>query len=84
MYPAFYALYVSRERRSAVQAMQFSNGLSDPVGLWIGHLLFDTIFAILSSTIIIIIFAAASDQFHGLGLFVSAIGMNYSVKLISC
>lgn len=69
VYPAFYALYVSRERRSAVQAMQFSNGLSDPVGLWIGHLLFDTIFAILSSTIIIIIFAAASDQFHGLGLF---------------
>ncbi|KAK0217586.1 hypothetical protein EDD85DRAFT_990713 [Armillaria nabsnona] len=69
VYPAFYALYVSRERRSAVQAMQFSNGLSDPVGLWMGHLLFDTIFAIISSTIIIIIFAAASDQFHGLGLF---------------
>ncbi|KAK0481451.1 hypothetical protein IW261DRAFT_1075379 [Armillaria novae-zelandiae] len=68
VYPAFYALYVSRERRSAVQAMQFSNGLSDPVGLWIGHLLFDTIFAVLSSTIIIIVFAAASNQFHGLGL----------------
>lgn len=69
VYPAFYALYVSRERRSAVQAMQFSNGLSDPMGLWLGHILFDAILAFISSTIIIIIFAAASDQFHGLGLF---------------
>ncbi|KAK0209024.1 hypothetical protein DFS33DRAFT_1372220 [Desarmillaria ectypa] len=78
VYPAFYALYVSRERRSAVQAMQFSNGLSDPVGLWIGHLFFDTIFAIISSTIIIIIFATASDQFHGLGLLlISVSGLSW-------
>ncbi|KAF9004918.1 P-loop containing nucleoside triphosphate hydrolase protein [Hymenopellis radicata] len=65
VYTAFYALYVSNERRSAVQAMQFSNGLSDPIGLWLGHLAFDVIFSIISASVIIIIFAAASNQFTG-------------------
>ncbi|KAI0066620.1 P-loop containing nucleoside triphosphate hydrolase protein [Artomyces pyxidatus] len=69
VYTAFFSLYVSRERRSSVQAMQFSNGLSNPVGLWLGHVLFDSMFVLLSSTIIIIVFATASNQFHGLGFF---------------
>ncbi|KAF7302390.1 hypothetical protein HMN09_00872700 [Mycena chlorophos] len=69
VFPAFFALYVSKERRSSVQAMQFSNGLHNPVGLWLGHLMFDTIFTVIMSTIVIIIFAAASNQFHGLGFF---------------
>ncbi|KDR85825.1 hypothetical protein GALMADRAFT_274642 [Galerina marginata CBS 339.88] len=68
LYPAFYALYVSKERRSSVQAMQLSNGLTNPIGMWLGHLLFDMIPSILLSTIIIIIFSAVTDQFHGLGL----------------
>lgn len=67
VYPAFFALYVSRERRSSVQAMQLSNGLSDPIGLWLGHLMFDTISSVFLTTIIVIIFAATSNQFHGLG-----------------
>ncbi|VDB86266.1 unnamed protein product [Peniophora sp. CBMAI 1063] len=67
VYPAFFSLYVSRERRSSVQAMQFSNGLSNPVGLWLGHAMFDSIFVVIVATIITIIFAAASNQFHGLG-----------------
>ena len=71
MYPAFFALYVSKERRSSVQAMQLSNGLSDPIGLWLGHLMFDTVFSVILTTIIIIIFAAASNQFHGIGEMVS-------------
>ncbi|KAJ3739785.1 hypothetical protein DFH05DRAFT_1530053 [Lentinula detonsa] len=69
VYPAFFAIYVSKERRSGVQAMQFSNGLSNTAGLWLGHLLFDWIFSIISATVIIIVFAAVSNQFHGLGLF---------------
>ncbi|KAJ7655360.1 hypothetical protein B0H17DRAFT_1099089 [Mycena rosella] len=69
VYPAFFAMYVSKERRSSVQAMQFSNGLHNPTGLWLGHLLFDTIFTLITSTIIIIIFATVSHQFHGLGFF---------------
>ncbi|KAJ7447207.1 hypothetical protein FB451DRAFT_1343436 [Mycena latifolia] len=69
VFPAFFALYVSKERRSSVQAMQFSNGLHNPVGLWLGHLMFDTIFTLIMATIVIIIFAAVSNQFHGLGFF---------------
>ncbi|CAA7266935.1 unnamed protein product [Cyclocybe aegerita] len=68
VYPAFYALYVSKERRSSVQAMQLSNGLTDPIGLWLGHLMFDTISVVILSTIITIVFAlAASNQLQGLG-----------------
>ncbi|KAJ8084935.1 hypothetical protein PM082_003712 [Marasmius tenuissimus] len=65
VYPAFFAVYVSKERISAVQAMQFSNGLTNTAGLWLGHLMFDSIFSVISSTIIVIIFATASNQFHG-------------------
>ena len=50
--------------------MQFSNGLTDTIGLWLGHLMFDVIWSILLSSIIIIIFAAVSNQFHGLGFLV--------------
>ncbi|KAH8094651.1 P-loop containing nucleoside triphosphate hydrolase protein [Cristinia sonorae] len=70
VFPAFFSLYVSKERRSSVQAMQFSNGLANPVGLWLGHLLFDTIFCVIAATLIIVIFAAtAGSHFHGLGFF---------------
>ena len=51
--------------------MQLSNGLADPIGLWLGHLMFDLIFSVSAATIIIIIFATAATQLHGLGLFVS-------------
>ena len=52
--------------------MQLSNGLTDPVGLWIGHLMFDTIAVVIASTVIIIVFAAVTpDAFAGLGFFVS-------------
>ena len=51
--------------------MQLSNGLADPVGLWLGHLMFDLIFGIVAVTVIIIVFAVATTQLHGLGLFVS-------------
>ena len=72
VYPAFFSLYVAKERRSAVQAMQLSNGLADPVGMWLGHLLFDSAFGVVAATLIAIVFAAASNQFNGLGFFVSA------------
>ncbi|KAK7049037.1 hypothetical protein R3P38DRAFT_3307634 [Favolaschia claudopus] len=69
LYRAFFALYVSKERRSSVQAMQFSNGLHNPVGMWLRDLAFDSIFTVIMATIVIIVFAAASNQFHGLGFF---------------
>jgi ATP-binding cassette subfamily A (ABC1) protein 3 len=72
VYPAFFSLYVAKERRSSIQAMQLSNGLTNPIGLWLGHLMFDMIISIFLSTVIIIIFATVTDQFHGLGLLVSS------------
>ncbi|KAI0658358.1 P-loop containing nucleoside triphosphate hydrolase protein [Cubamyces menziesii] len=69
VYPAFFSLYVAKERRSSVQAMQLSNGLSDPIGLWLGHLLFDSVVGVINATLIVVIFAAATNQFHGLGFF---------------
>lgn len=69
VFPAFFSLYVSRERRSSVQAMQLSNGLADPIGLWLGHLIFDSAVSIIIASVIIIVFANVSNQFHGLGFF---------------
>ncbi|TDL17229.1 P-loop containing nucleoside triphosphate hydrolase protein [Rickenella mellea] len=66
VYPAFFALYVANERRSSVQAMQLSNGLSNPVGLWLGHLMFDSIFTVVIATIIVPLLAFTSNQFNGL------------------
>ena len=50
--------------------MQLSNGLADPVGLWLGHLMFDSILSIISATILVIVFAVTSKVFAGLGYFV--------------
>ncbi len=63
-------MYVSHERRSSVQAMQLSNGLANPAGLWLGHLIFDTIVGTIISLVVIIVFVAVSGQFHGPGLLV--------------
>ncbi|CAE6439054.1 unnamed protein product, partial [Rhizoctonia solani] len=67
LWPAFFVLYVSAERRSSVQAMQLSNGMT-PAGLWLGHLLFDLPWVVLISTLVTIIFAAVTSQFYALGV----------------
>lgn len=80
IYPAFFALYVSRERKSAVQEMLMSNGLSDPIGLWLGHLMFDTITVVILSTIIIVVCAAAAGPaFAGLGFLVGSPSTHFGV-----
>jgi len=70
VYPAFFSLYVSRERRSSVQAMQLSNGLANPVGLWLGHLMFDSLFTVFIATVIVTVFSTVSNKFHGPGFLV--------------
>jgi hypothetical protein len=78
-------MYVSRERRSSVQAMQFSNGLSNPVGLWLGHIMFDATKVIIISTVIIIVYAvAAKQQLHGLGFLVRIYSLHELVVLKPC
>lgn len=70
VFPAFSALYVARERQSAVKTMQLSNGISNPVGLWCGHLLFDSISTLVMATLVVVLFATLSNQFYGLGILV--------------
>ena len=78
MFPAFFTLYVAQERRSSVQAMQFSNGLSNPAGLWLGHLMFDSILSVVAATILAIVFAVTSTLFTGLGYFVGRLSVRSS------
>ncbi|KAG8734716.1 hypothetical protein FRC10_011502, partial [Ceratobasidium sp. 414] len=68
LWPAFFVLYVSAERRSSVQAMQLSNGMT-PAGLWLGHLLFDLPWVVLIATIVTVVFGTATSQFYALGAF---------------
>ena len=87
VFPAFFTLYVSKERRSSIQAMQMSNGLTDVTGLWLGHLMFDAMFSTLAATIVIIVFATVTSQFQGLGLFVSCgllIKINTNDQIVAC
>lgn len=42
---------------------QYSNGAS-PLGVWLGHLLFEMPAILFASTVIIIIFAVATSQFN--------------------
>ncbi|KAG9044141.1 hypothetical protein FS842_001568 [Serendipita sp. 407] len=69
VFPAFFTLYVTKERRSSVQAMQLSNGIANPASLWLGHLLFDGMFGIVISIIISVVFSVVSKQFSYLGLY---------------
>jgi len=50
--------------------MQLSNGLANPVGLWLGHLMFDSLFSIFIATVIVVVFSTVSDKFHGPGFLV--------------
>ena len=43
--------------------MQLLNGIVDLVGLWLGHLIFDSLFTIFIATAVVIIFSAVTDYF---------------------
>ncbi|KDR85851.1 hypothetical protein GALMADRAFT_389530 [Galerina marginata CBS 339.88] len=68
VFPAFFTLYVAKERHSSVQAMQLSNGLSNPLGLWLGHLMFDSMFTVIVATFIAIVYSLLGNKFQGVGL----------------
>ncbi|KAM5346458.1 hypothetical protein ACJ41O_009463 [Fusarium nematophilum] len=66
VYPAFFALYPSNERRRFVRGLQYSNGVR-PFPLWIAYLLFDLIIVLLSSAIATAIWAGVSNIWFQLG-----------------
>ncbi|KAK9467174.1 hypothetical protein V1512DRAFT_262126 [Lipomyces arxii] len=65
-FPAFAALYPTMERLHHVRALHYSNGLR-VVPLWTAYLLFDTALVLVSSVVCIIIFAATTPYWYGLG-----------------
>lgn len=60
-YPAFFALYPTRERLLHIRALQYSNG-ARPVPLWLAYLSFDWLNVLITSAIMIIILAASSPD----------------------
>ncbi|KAJ7137890.1 hypothetical protein C8R44DRAFT_975855 [Mycena epipterygia] len=68
VFPAFFALYPAKERHSSVKTMQLSNGISNPIGLWLGHLMFDSISIFIVATLVVVLVSKLSQQFFGLGI----------------
>lgn len=65
-YPAFFALYPTLERVRNIRGLEFSNGVRS-LSLWLAYGTFDLIPVILSSAIIIGIFAVASSVWYHVG-----------------
>jgi hypothetical protein len=70
-YPAFFALYPSRERIRNIRAMKYSNGVRS-FALWFSYLAFDWLVTLIVSAVIAIVFSGTvSSAWFGLGyLFV--------------
>ncbi|KAK0383854.1 hypothetical protein NLU13_9765 [Sarocladium strictum] len=63
LYPAFFALYPSNERRRFVRSLQYSNGVR-PFPLWISYLIFDFIFVLVSAALVTAIWVGMSDIWY--------------------
>ncbi|KAI5464803.1 hypothetical protein BGZ63DRAFT_378729 [Mariannaea sp. PMI_226] len=66
VYPAFFALYPSMERRRFVRGLEYSNGVR-PFPLWVAYLLFDFTIALVSSAIVTAVWAGVSQIWFHLG-----------------
>lgn len=56
--------------------MQLSNGIANPASLWFGHLMFDGMFGVVVSIVVVVAFSKVSTQFSYLPLFVSSLAFN--------
>lgn len=63
VYPAFFALYPSSERRRFVRALEYSNGVR-PFPLWMAYLVFDFIIVLLSAAVVTALWAGISDIWY--------------------
>lgn len=66
VYPGFFALYPSTERRGYVRGLQYSNGVR-PLPLWMAYLAFDFSIVLVSSAIAFALWAALSDIWYHVG-----------------
>lgn len=63
VYPAFFALYPSNERRRFVRALEYSNGVR-PFPLWMAYLVFDFIIVLVSAGIVTAMWASLSNVWY--------------------
>ncbi|KAJ6782347.1 hypothetical protein PWT90_08102 [Aphanocladium album] len=66
VYPAFFSLYPSSERRRFVRALQYSNGVR-PLPLWLAYLGFDFIVVLVSTGIVTALWAGLSSAWYNIG-----------------
>ncbi|KAJ1330980.1 ATP-binding cassette subfamily A (ABC1) member 3 [Microdochium nivale] len=89
LYPCFFALYPTYERRSQVRALQFSNGVR-PLPMWLAYLIFDLTFVLVIAAVCTALMATAANWFSIGHVFlvlvlygIVAIEIVYLVTLIS-
>ncbi|KAJ3473387.1 hypothetical protein NLG97_g10330 [Lecanicillium saksenae] len=66
VYPAFFSLYPSSERRRFVRALQYSNGVR-PLPLWLAYVVFDFIVVLVSTGIVTALWAGLSSAWYNIG-----------------
>jgi ABC-type multidrug transport system ATPase subunit len=89
-YPGFFSLYPTVERTRNIRGLEYSNGVRS-LPLWLAYLTFDFMIVLASSTLSVIIFAAASSAWYHVGyLFVifllfglASILLSYVVSLFA-
>lgn len=76
-FPAFFALYPTVERLRNVRALHYSNGVR-ALPLWLAYTAFDFISVLIISTVVMIIWAAATSGWYNLG-YLFAVLMLYGL-----
>ncbi|KXJ96082.1 hypothetical protein Micbo1qcDRAFT_217882 [Microdochium bolleyi] len=89
LYPCFFSLYPTYERKSQVRALQFSNGVR-PLPLWLAYLIFDFTFVIIIAAACTALMSMAANWFSIGHIFlvlvlygIVAIEIVYLITLIS-
>ncbi|KAK9774832.1 hypothetical protein SCAR479_08387 [Seiridium cardinale] len=90
VYPAFFCLYPTYERRSKVRALQYSNGIRG-LPLWLSYMMFDMIFVLIISVVCTALISVIPTHFWGIGHLwlvqflygIAALLMSYIVSTFS-
>ncbi|KAH8646478.1 hypothetical protein BGZ60DRAFT_535616 [Tricladium varicosporioides] len=65
-FPGFFALYPTIERTRNIRDLEYSNGVRS-LPLWLAYICFDFLIVLISSALIVIIFAATSSVWYHVG-----------------
>ncbi|KAM0322314.1 hypothetical protein ACHAQA_009604 [Verticillium albo-atrum] len=90
LYPAFFALYPSLERRRHVRGLEYSNGVR-PLPLWMAYIAFDFAIVLVASAIMVAVWAGVSNIWYHIGYIylililygLASILLAYVISLVS-